>query len=79
MQLLYNKVNFRASDFEAALQLQIEAKQKMLGRSVAFGVKSAEKHLIMQNFFELTTPIVHPSPELSRASSKCSDFWLGPM
>ena len=44
----------------------------MLGRSVAFGVKSAEKHLIMQNFFELTTPIVHPSPELSRASSKCS-------
>ena len=44
----------------------------MLGRSVAFGVKCAEKHLIRQNFFELTTPIVHPSPELSRASSKCS-------
>ena len=28
----------------------------MLGRSVAFGVKSAEKHLIRQKFFELTTP-----------------------
>ena len=48
-----------ASDLEAALQLQIEAMQKMLGRSVAFGVKSVEKHLIGQNFFELTTPIAY--------------------
>ena len=38
------------------MQLQIEAKRKMLGRSVAFGVKSVEKHLIRRNFFELTTP-----------------------
>ena len=42
------------------MQLQIEAKQKMLGRSVAFGVvfgeKSAEKHLIRQNFLQMTTP-----------------------
>ena len=45
----------------AALQVQIEANQKMLGRSVAFGVKSAEKHLIRQNFFELTTPISQAS------------------
>ena len=42
-ELLYNKVDFRASHFEAAVQLQIEAKRKMLGRSVAFGVKSVEK------------------------------------
>ena len=55
-QLLYNKVDFRASNFGATLELQIEAKQKMLGRSVAFGSKSVEKHLIRQNFFELTTP-----------------------
>ena len=39
------------TDFEAALQLQIEAKQKMLGRSVAFDVKSVEKRSIRQNFF----------------------------
>ena len=38
------------------MQLQIEAKQKLLGRSVAFGVKSVRKHLIGQNFFELMTP-----------------------
>ena len=50
-QLLFNKVDFRASDFEVALQLQIEAKRKMLGWSVAFGVKSVEKHLIRRNFF----------------------------
>ena len=50
-QLLFNKVDFRASDFGAALQLQIEAKRKMLGWSVAFGVKSVEKHLIRRNFF----------------------------
>ena len=42
-----------------ALQLQIEAKRKMLGSSVAFGVKSVEKHLIRRNFFELTTPIAY--------------------
>ena len=54
-QLLYSKVDFGASDFEAALQLQTEAKQKMLGWSVAFGVKSVEKYSIRQNIFELTT------------------------
>ena len=41
-----NKVDFEASDFKAVLQLQIEAKRKMLGRTVALGVKSVEKHLI---------------------------------
>ena len=55
-QLLYNKVDFGASDFEAALRLQIEVKRKILGRSVASGVKSAEKHLIRQNFLQMTTP-----------------------
>ena len=35
-----NKVDFGASNFEATLQLQIEAKRTMLGKSVAFGVKS---------------------------------------
>ncbi len=36
--------------------LQIEVKQKMLGRSVTFGPKSVEKRFQQQNFFELTTP-----------------------
>ena len=40
-----NKVDFGASNFEATLQLQIEAKRTMLDKSVAFGVK-----------FQLTTP-----------------------
>ena len=31
VKLLYNKVDFTASDFEAAVHLQIEVKQKMLG------------------------------------------------
>ena len=46
-----NKVDFGASDFEAAVLLQIEVKQKMLGRSVTFGVKSVEKHPQTKNFF----------------------------
>ena len=52
--LVYNKADFTA--FEASVQLQIEVKQKMLGRSVTFGPKSVEKHFQQQNFFELTTP-----------------------
>ena len=55
-QLLYDKVDFRASNFGATLELQIEAKQKMLCRSVAFGVKSVEKKLLRKNIFELATP-----------------------
>ena len=50
------KVDFGASDFEAAVLLQIEVKPKMLGRSVTFGPKSVEKCFQQQNFFELTTP-----------------------
>ena len=57
MQLLYNKVDITAPDFEAAVQLQIEVKQKMLGRSVVFGVKSVKKRPQTKNFFYLTTPI----------------------
>ena len=39
--LVYNKADFTA--FEASVQLQIEVKQKMLGRSFTLGVKSVEK------------------------------------
>ena len=53
---MYNKVDFRASDFEAAVLLQIEVKRKMLSRSVTFGPKSVEKRFQQQNFFELATP-----------------------
>ena len=56
VQLLNNTVDFSASDFEAAVQLQIEVKQKKLGRSVTFGVKSFEKHPQTKNFFEMTIP-----------------------
>ena len=54
-QLLYIKVDFGASDFEAAVLLQIEVKSKMLGRSVTFEPRSVEKRFQQQNFFELTT------------------------
>ena len=54
--LLYNKVDFGATNFEAAVQLQIEVKRKMLGRSVTIGVKSVEKCPPRADFFELTTP-----------------------
>ena len=43
MQLLYDKIYFTASDFEAAVQLQIEVKEKMLDRSVSFEAKSVER------------------------------------
>ena len=56
--ILYNKVNFGASDFEAAVLLQIEVKLNMLGRSVTFEPRSVEKRFQQQNFFELTTPTV---------------------
>ena len=55
-QLLFNKVDFTASNFEAALQLQIEVKWKTLGRSVTFGPKSVEKQLIKGTLENLTTP-----------------------
>ena len=41
------------------MQLQIEVKQKMLGRSVAFRVKSVKKRPQTKNFFYLTTPNAH--------------------
>ena len=44
---------------EAAVVLQIEAKQKILGWSLTFRAKSIEKHPGLENFFELTTSIVH--------------------
>ena len=56
-QLLYNNVDFEASDFEASVQLQIEVKRKMLSRSVTFGLKSVENRFQQQTFFELTTPM----------------------
>ena len=48
-------VDFGASDFEAAVQLQIEAKQKILGWSVTFGLKSVEKRLPRANFLKWQT------------------------
>ena len=54
--LVYNKVDFGASDFEATVLLKIEVKPKMHGRSVTFEPRSVEKHFQQQNFFELTTP-----------------------
>ena len=56
MQLLFNKVDFGASDFEASVLLQIEVKRKMLGWSVTFWPKCVEKRFQQQNFFELATP-----------------------
>ena len=58
-QLLFYKVYFRASDFEAAVLLQIEVKRKMLGRSLTFVPKSVEKRFQRQNVFELTTPSIN--------------------
>ena len=55
-QLLFNKVDFGASNFEAALQLQTVVKWKLLGRSVTFGPKSVEKHPIKGTLKNLTTP-----------------------
>ena len=59
-QLLSNKVDFGASDFEAVLQLQIEVKWKMLGRSVTLGPKSVEKQLIKGTLKNLTTSNLAP-------------------
>ena len=42
-QLLYNKVDFGASDFEDAVLLQIEVKQKMLGRSQQRSARSSHR------------------------------------
>ena len=50
------KVDFGASDFEAAVLLQIEVKQKMLCRSLTFGPKSVEKHFQRGTLKNLTTP-----------------------
>ena len=55
-QLLFNKVDFGASDFEAAVGLQVEAAGKM---KVAVGVldhRTIQNCFACKNFFELTTP-----------------------
>ena len=57
-QLLYNKVDFGASDFEAAVLLQIEVKPKMLGRSVTFEPKSVEKRFNSKTFLNWR-PLMH--------------------
>ena len=43
-------------NFEAAVQLQNEAKQKFFGSSVTFGLQSVEKRPPGENFFDLRTP-----------------------
>ena len=50
-QLLSNKVDFPGSNFEAAVQLQIEAKPKFFGWSVTFGLKSVEKYPLRADFW----------------------------
>ena len=55
-QLLFNKFDFGASDFEAAVLLQIEVKWKMLGWSVTFKPKSVEKHFQRGTLKNLMTP-----------------------
>ena len=57
-QFLYNKVDFGASDFEAALSLQIEARGKIMGGAQLLGSKSLEISFPMENFFLLTIPNV---------------------
>ena len=60
-QLLFNKVDFRASDFEAAVGLQVEAAGKM---KVAVGVldhRTIQNCFALKNFFVLTTPTNHPN------------------
>ena len=55
-QLLYNKVDFTVSNFEAAVGLQVEAAGKM---KVAVGVldhRTIQNCFACKNFFELTTP-----------------------
>ena len=47
-------------DFEAAVQLQIEVKQKMLGRSNTLGVKSVKECSQRGTLKNLTTPIEQP-------------------
>ena len=68
-QLLFNEVDFGASDFKATVLLQIEVKQTMLGRSVTFGPKSVEKRFQQQSFFELTTPNVASSNSNQRVTT----------
>ena len=55
-QFLFNKVDYTASNFEAAVGLQIEAAGKM---KVAAGVldhRTIQNCFAWKNFFELTTP-----------------------
>ena len=49
MQLLSTKADFAAPNFEAAVQLQTKAKEKMLGKSVTFVEKSVEQGKTLSN------------------------------
>ena len=53
------------------MQLQIEVKQKMLGRSVAFRVKSVKKRPQTKNFFYLTTPTGQKDKKLINDDGHC--------
>ena len=53
------------------VQLQIEVKQKMHGRSVTFRAKSVEKRPQTKPFFELTTPNEEKSAEMQM----CRTIW----
>ena len=45
------EMDIRAFDFEVAVQLQIEVKQNMLGRSVTFKPQSVENRPLTVNLF----------------------------
>ena len=55
-QLLYNKVDFAASKFEAALSLQIEARGKIKGVAQLIGSKTLEISFPKGTLKNLTTP-----------------------
>ena len=58
-QLLYNKVDFTAPNFEAAVGLQIEAAEKMKVATRVLDHRTIQNCFTRKNFFELTTPNVY--------------------
>ena len=52
---IYKKLISHPLSSTVYVQLQIEAKQRILGWTIAFGAKSIEKLSWLEIFFELTT------------------------
>ena len=70
-QLLFNKVDFAASKFEAALSLQIEARGKIKGVTKLFGQKTLEISFPKGTLKSLTIPNAHATfpPRLLNTSA----------